>query len=177
MCAARRESTTVPGTCPACGDEVYVHTDGAGKQVLFDELGPPWPIHPCAHKVVAPELSPSSSQSSVASARESRRDITRCDPAEAGPALLQRKGCVTDIHPGRSLATLARPGTLEYERLYEIIGSARFTQFTLIDADHVSYTLWLPDPHRDIGAGAVIEAAFRAHEVAGRTFFAVKSLR
>lgn len=177
MCASRPESTTVPGRCTACGDEVFVHTDGAGKQVLFDEVGPPWPIHPCARKVAASEPFPSPSQNSAPPAREPQRDITRCDPAESGSAPLRRKGCVTDVYPGRSLATLARPGTLEYERLYGIIGSARFTQFTPIDADQVSYTLWLPIPHRDISTGAPVQATFRAHEVAGRAFFAVQSLQ
>jgi hypothetical protein len=33
--------------CWWCGAPVYYHTNGNGDSVLFDELGPPWPIHPC----------------------------------------------------------------------------------------------------------------------------------
>ena len=33
--------------CRECGAEVYFHTNGDGSAVLFDELGPPWPIHCC----------------------------------------------------------------------------------------------------------------------------------
>jgi hypothetical protein len=89
---------------------------------------------------------------------------------------LRQAGRVADIHAGRSLAALARPGTLEYERLYRVIGSARFTQFTLIDSEQVSYTLWLSAPHREISAGTPVHATFRAHHVCGRAFFVVEDL-
>lgn len=177
MCAARPESGTVPGRCPACGDEVFVHTDGSGKQVLFDELGPPWPVHPCVQQGTTSEVPQPTTRSRPAADHEPRRDITRCDPRRAGGELLRRKGWVTGVHADRTLASLARPGTLEYERLYRTLGSARFTQFTLIDPEHVSYTLWLPAPHGDISAGTQLQATFRAHEVSGRAFFAVEELQ
>jgi hypothetical protein len=33
--------------CPVCGAEVYFYQSPYGGRVLFDELGPPWPKHPC----------------------------------------------------------------------------------------------------------------------------------
>lgn len=30
-----------------CGAKVFAHTNGGGDFVLFDELGPPWPVHEC----------------------------------------------------------------------------------------------------------------------------------
>jgi len=33
--------------CPVCGDEVYFYKSENGGRVFFDELGPPWPKHPC----------------------------------------------------------------------------------------------------------------------------------
>jgi hypothetical protein len=30
-----------------CGDKVFAYTGGSGDFVLFDELGPPWPVHEC----------------------------------------------------------------------------------------------------------------------------------
>lgn len=42
-----REPCTVPTSCPCCGAAVYFHTNGYGDAVFFDELGPPWPKHPC----------------------------------------------------------------------------------------------------------------------------------
>ena len=40
-------SITFKTDCWWCGDEVYFHRDEDGGSVLFDKLGPPWPVHPC----------------------------------------------------------------------------------------------------------------------------------
>lgn len=34
-------------TCPVCGDKVFFYQSPYGGRVFFDELGPPWPKHPC----------------------------------------------------------------------------------------------------------------------------------
>lgn len=33
--------------CPVCGDPVFYYQNAFGSRVFFDELGPPWPKHPC----------------------------------------------------------------------------------------------------------------------------------
>ncbi|HEX3719666.1 MAG TPA: hypothetical protein VH595_17075 [Verrucomicrobiae bacterium] len=33
--------------CPVCGASVYFYQSPYGGRVFFDELGPPWPKHPC----------------------------------------------------------------------------------------------------------------------------------
>lgn len=33
--------------CPVCGAEVYFYSNEFGSRVYFDDLGPPWPKHPC----------------------------------------------------------------------------------------------------------------------------------
>jgi hypothetical protein len=33
--------------CPVCGAEVFFYQNQHGSRVFFDELGPPWPKHPC----------------------------------------------------------------------------------------------------------------------------------
>ncbi|MCQ5473151.1 hypothetical protein FHW04_004702 [Pantoea sp. AN62] len=41
-------SFTIPNaTCQKCGEEVFYYENSRGSRVLFDALGPPWPIHPC----------------------------------------------------------------------------------------------------------------------------------
>lgn len=41
-------SFTVPGAhCPVCGADVFFYNSPDGGRVFFDELGPPWPKHPC----------------------------------------------------------------------------------------------------------------------------------
>lgn len=34
-------------TCPVCGAAVFFYQSPYGGRVFFDELGPPWPKHPC----------------------------------------------------------------------------------------------------------------------------------
>lgn len=42
------DSITSPNArCPVCGDQVYFYRSSDGGSVYFDELGPPWPKHPC----------------------------------------------------------------------------------------------------------------------------------
>jgi hypothetical protein len=41
------EPLTHPTLCPVCGAEIFFHTNGNGDVVFFDELGKPWPRHPC----------------------------------------------------------------------------------------------------------------------------------
>ncbi|MGR9134766.1 hypothetical protein [Rhizobium leguminosarum] len=33
--------------CPFCGVAVFFYANAAGSRVYFDDLGPPWPKHPC----------------------------------------------------------------------------------------------------------------------------------
>ena len=41
-------SYSVPNTlCQKCGKAVYYYENSSGSKVLFDALGPPWPVHPC----------------------------------------------------------------------------------------------------------------------------------
>jgi hypothetical protein len=49
--------------CPVCGAAVYFWSNSNGSRVYFDEMGPPWPEHPCtdARLVGAPGLSRPSS--------------------------------------------------------------------------------------------------------------------
>ncbi|MEQ1514892.1 MAG: hypothetical protein ABL931_00215 [Usitatibacteraceae bacterium] len=39
--------TTPNATCPVCGARVFFYQNDFGSRVYFDDLGPPWPKHPC----------------------------------------------------------------------------------------------------------------------------------
>lgn len=36
--------------CPVCGAKVYFYANEFGSRVFFDDLGPPWPKHPCTDR-------------------------------------------------------------------------------------------------------------------------------
>jgi uncharacterized protein YndB with AHSA1/START domain len=40
-------SRTRNARCPVCGQAVYFYANELGSKVYFDDLGPPWPKHPC----------------------------------------------------------------------------------------------------------------------------------
>ena len=52
-CGAR----TYPLTCKRCGDDVFHFGCDCGCSVLFEELGPPWPLHRCYGYAPRPTLS------------------------------------------------------------------------------------------------------------------------
>jgi hypothetical protein len=46
--SASIHSITIPNAkCPVCGESVFYYCNEHGSSVFFDELGPPWPKHPC----------------------------------------------------------------------------------------------------------------------------------
>lgn len=38
--------------CPVCGQPVFFYQNEYGSRVYFDELGPPWPKHPCTNNEI-----------------------------------------------------------------------------------------------------------------------------
>lgn len=42
-----RSFTTPNASCPVCGERVWFYESPHGGRVYFDDLGPPWPKHPC----------------------------------------------------------------------------------------------------------------------------------
>jgi len=42
--------------CPECGESVYYYQNDAGSKVFFDEIGWPWPKHPCTDNVTKVQL-------------------------------------------------------------------------------------------------------------------------
>lgn len=48
--------------CPVCGQPVFFYQNEYGSRVYFDELGPPWPKHPCMDQSAARPSRKSSSR-------------------------------------------------------------------------------------------------------------------
>jgi len=47
QCATLKTYTDPNAFCPVCGASVFFYASPFGGRVFFDELGPPWPKHPC----------------------------------------------------------------------------------------------------------------------------------
>jgi hypothetical protein len=55
--------------CPVCGQPVFFYQNEHGSRVFFDELGPPWPKHPCMSSSYTGEDSKKSSTPNFADLR------------------------------------------------------------------------------------------------------------
>jgi hypothetical protein len=57
MACANRGATSAfvypNANCPVCGDPVFFYQNQFGSKVYFDELGKPWPKHPCTDNSTA----------------------------------------------------------------------------------------------------------------------------
>lgn len=49
-------------SCPVCGAAVFFYQSARGGRVFFDELGPPWPKHPCTDTCSRPGKAPATSR-------------------------------------------------------------------------------------------------------------------
>lgn len=89
---------TPNATCPVCGAPVYYYESEYGGRVFFDELGPPWPKHPCTtHE---PDRSPR--QSSVRWVDEGWKPLTAVNTApKPGEANIY---CVTGFSQGKKIS-------------------------------------------------------------------------
>lgn len=48
----RRSFVNPNAKCPICGTPVFYYESDNGSKVFFDELGPPWPKHPCTNNAI-----------------------------------------------------------------------------------------------------------------------------
>ena len=49
----KTHSVLIPNAqCPVCGEAVFFYSNSAGSAVFFDEVGRPWPKHPCTNRTL-----------------------------------------------------------------------------------------------------------------------------
>lgn len=85
---ATYESFTVPNAaCPVCGSSVFFYQSPSGGRVFFDELGPPWPKHPCTDNSTIPV--PRTSGKSGARRRPPAWQKSGWEPVEMKSSLMQ----------------------------------------------------------------------------------------
>jgi hypothetical protein len=82
-------SLTIPNAkCPVCGCRVFFYQNEYGSRVFFDDLGPPWPKHPCTDN--SWYASPASGKI-VAAGLEEERPRRKVAVEEWRPCVIYRK--------------------------------------------------------------------------------------
>lgn len=56
---------TPNATCPECGADVFFYQNEHGSRVYFDDVGPPWPKHPCTDHPAPSRRKPTANEESV----------------------------------------------------------------------------------------------------------------
>ncbi|WP_091106580.1 DUF1707 domain-containing protein [Micromonospora citrea] len=147
-------------SCPVCGAAVYFYANEHGSRVFFDELGPPWPKHPCTdnpalHATTAGgRQAPSIRDLGVARRPSDMRDRAWKAYAVKGIAIEDGRSSIA-LQPlngaGRGLSwTVSRPLSLRADDIVFV----RAQQMSYFDADAC-------EP-------AIVEDARRAAEIARR---------
>src|ERR1035438_6996260 len=90
--------------CPVCGASVYFYQSPNGGRVFFDDLGPPWPKHPCTdNPIVRHHFSSAEGRSRILVSAASQSEKSDSEPTqreEASP--LESK--FTNVLPPRLVA-------------------------------------------------------------------------
>lgn len=130
----RIPSFTVPNArCPQCGALVFFYQNSAGSRVFFDDLGPPWPKHPCTDLPVL--RNGGSHQTAVTGASRSTAPTQQNDADDLFSILLKPEELVENLSSG--IAELTRDGwercivkkktirhTDDASRIYYVVHSA-----------------------------------------------------
>lgn len=88
-------------TCPVCGASVYFYQSPYGGRVFFDELGPPWPKHPCTdNPIVRHQFSSAEGRARilVTAASQSKK---LCSETTPRGETTSREPRVADVLPSR----------------------------------------------------------------------------
>lgn len=92
-------------SCPVCGAAVFFYQSPSGGRVFFDELGPPWPKHPCTDNTSRPGRLASAPSVPTEAASYARQ------PSGWQPVVIESiTGIDKDFHPRTDNAS--RPGQL-----------------------------------------------------------------
>ena len=92
--AISRGYTRPNSTCPVCGQAVYFYASPYGGRVFFDELGPPWPKHPCTDNAGARQ--PQEAAATTRSSRDSLLWLGDVQLAKVGPSTYEMQGVSQD---------------------------------------------------------------------------------
>lgn len=191
--------------CRDCKASVWFHSNGYGDGVIFDSLGPPWPIHfcyltrvsgpspgykpymltkygkPALHSRSNPTIRPAQptrkpARSQAPQPAKVERNIIKCDPANQKTARLTISGFVHAVHPGRKVAKLAPSGTVAHGEFVKAVGDTTYTQVTIVDTNFLSYTMMIPVANIDLSEGTLVQAELERVRVLQNWFFVCRSL-
>jgi hypothetical protein len=163
------------------GAAVFAHTNGFGDFVLFDELGPPWPVHECyANRFLLTgngtltiredrrsEYRDLAISGAPAQSQTPQRNITKIDPSKfIGDREFLAIGYVQDYVEHRTNSLLKKTGEVGRQTLERIFGNNK-SQLTVVTTDLKSYTVFADLSRTVVQRKDIICARLRAVRIVG----------
>lgn len=178
-------AVTIPNArCPVCGDAVFFYKSPTGGRVFFDELGPPWPKHPCTDSTPQSGSHPAASNLSTRSSdpswvREGWTPMRVVSITEGAFELGQRMisdwwvVAVRSLRSGRATNFLIdadiglRGDSLLYISEWNARGVATLSWFASPPGEVIEYQAWHPDHYAGVTIARFRELADFGDEVRG----------
>lgn len=106
-------------TCPVCGVAVFFYQSEHGGRVFFDELGPPWPKHPCTDSSLATTGTPGTP-------RDGRRtfdwEAAGWGPIDGLAATVDPKGVVQITGSWKGRSVCLRMDVHAFDGVVDVVG-------------------------------------------------------
>ena len=131
-------------SCPVCGAAVFFYQSDRGGRVFFDELGPPWPKHPCTNNISQPGRLPATSSL----ADQPTPYAWQCagwQPfiIEAVTGIDKDYLKLTGVSQGRHL-TLYLRRVVEHHRHHQMLSAHNLAQIKALTDSHFQLSILLP---------------------------------
>jgi len=151
-----RASLTIPNAaCPVCGARVYFYQNEFGSRVFFDDLGPPWPKHPCTDN--APDIIGRESFTKIGTGTgHAGVQVSRSPSPQSALPLFQLTEQIQDYVPSRHTGDgwdrcVVKKRSVRDEKAYFVAVSAtrpqsksiRFSTVSRVDFPRTGETLYL----------------------------------
>lgn len=131
-------------SCPVCGTAVFFYQSARGGRVFFDELGPPWPKHPCTDNSSRPgKLSVTSSMADQPTTYAWQRDGWQPFIIEAVTGIDKDYLKLTGISQGKHLSLYLRR-VVEHHRHHQVLSEHNLAQIKALTDSHFQLSILLP---------------------------------
>ncbi|HFL2185338.1 hypothetical protein [Pseudomonas sp. NMI4491_12] len=131
-------------SCPVCGAAVFFYQSDRGGRVFFDELGPPWPKHPCTNNTSQPGRLPVSSGLADQPSRYAwQRAGWQPFIIEAVVGIDKDYLKLTGVSQGRHL-TLYLRRVVEHHRHHQMLSAHNLAHIKALTDSHFQLSILLP---------------------------------
>src|SRR5690606_29959947 len=176
---------TVCFTNPHWNARVFAHTTGYGDSVLFEDLGPPWPVHPCYEQrflFSGPLLGNISITQSIELAPPPPPQwhfVVEVQPERVGSRkTFNIVGSVTEVVPGAAKVLLEHPNnTVDTRAALRRILDGRLDRIRIVTGDGEAFFGYVSLKSSGVEFNDSVAATVKLKDHHGQKFFVVTNMK